>query len=49
MGIDPIRYRDSLRQLRAPVPKLVEVLRAKLEGEDFGVIAKGVKPFLEFD
>ena len=44
-----IRDRDSLRQLRVPVPMLVDVLRAKLAGEDFAVAADGVTRFLGFD
>ncbi|MBI4297488.1 MAG: glycine--tRNA ligase, partial [Chloroflexi bacterium] len=44
-----IRDRDSLRQLRAPIDRLADVLRAKLEGEDFAVLAPGATKFLGFE
>ena len=36
-----IRDRDSMKQIRVPIPTLPKVLQAKLGGEDFMVLPEG--------
>jgi len=43
-----IRDRDTMRQLRTPIPKLKDVLDAKLSGEPFDVLPEGSTYWLGF-
>ncbi len=43
-----IRERDSMKQIRVPIPELKNTLSAKLEGEDFSVLPPGGSYWLGF-
>ena len=43
-----IRERDSMKQIRVPIPELRNTLSAKLEGEDFSVLPPGGSYWLGF-
>jgi glycyl-tRNA synthetase len=43
-----IRDRDTMRQLRTPIPKLKDVLDAKLSGEPFDILPEGSTYWLGF-